>query len=75
MRLRQFAIADKCAMQQESRRALVRRRNQFNLRANARHHPPRIQRRQRQVLRMKAALFAVGCMPLLGVPLIMLLVQ
>jgi hypothetical protein len=26
-------------------------------------------------LRMKAALFAVGCMPLLGVPLIMLLVQ
>jgi len=32
---------------------------------NARHQPPRIQLRQRQVLRMKAALFAVGCMALL----------
>jgi len=32
---------------------------------NARHQPPRIQLRQRQVSRMKATLFAVGCMALL----------
>jgi hypothetical protein len=30
---------------------------------NARHHRPRIQCRQRQVLQLKAALFAAGCMP------------
>jgi hypothetical protein len=30
---------------------------------NARHHPPRIQRIRHGVARMKAALFAVGCMP------------
>ena len=30
-------------------------------RPNARHHPPRIQRRDGQVLRMRATLFAVGC--------------
>ncbi|MBA3716398.1 MAG: hypothetical protein H0W76_28750 [Pyrinomonadaceae bacterium] len=32
--------------------------------AERRHHPPRTHRRDGQVLRMKAALFAVGCMPL-----------
>jgi hypothetical protein len=31
---------------------------------NARHHPPRTQRDYGQALRMKATLFAVGCMPL-----------
>ncbi len=36
--------------------------------ANARHHPPRTQRNKHGVLRMKAALFAVGCMPLFGCP-------
>ncbi len=36
------------------------------MRPNARHHPPRIQLRYGQVLRMRVALFAVGCMPLLG---------
>lgn len=35
---------------------------------NARHQPPRIQLRQRQVSRMRATLFAVGCMALLGAP-------
>src|SRR5688572_7798134 len=35
-------------------------------RHNARHHPPRIQPRYGQVSRMKAPLFAVECMPLLG---------
>ncbi len=34
--------------------------------ANARHHPPRRTAELKQVSRMKAALFAVGCMPLLG---------
>ena len=34
--------------------------------SNARHHPPRIQRIKHGVSRMKAVLFAVGCMPLLG---------
>ncbi|MDQ3685268.1 MAG: hypothetical protein M3430_06640 [Acidobacteriota bacterium] len=34
---------------------------------NARHHLPRIQRSWHGVLRMKVALFAVGCMPLLCV--------
>src|SRR5688500_6914362 len=33
--------------------------------SNARHHPPRTQMRYGQALRMKAALFAVGCRPLL----------
>jgi hypothetical protein len=33
---------------------------------NARHHPPRRTAELKQVSRMKAALFAVGCMPLLG---------
>src|SRR5918997_1208814 len=32
---------------------------------NARHHPPRRTAELRQVSRMKAPLFAVGCMPLL----------
>lgn len=31
----------------------------------ARHHPPREQRINHMVLRMRAALFAVGCVPLL----------
>ena len=34
--------------------------------SNARHHPPRIQLNRHSVLRMRAARFAVGCMPLLG---------
>ncbi len=34
--------------------------------SNARHHPPRTQRRDGQALRMKATLCAVGCMPLLA---------
>ncbi|MGH9961089.1 MAG: hypothetical protein ACREBC_28875, partial [Pyrinomonadaceae bacterium] len=33
--------------------------------SNARHHPPRTQLIKHGVSRMKAALFAVGCMPLL----------
>ena len=33
--------------------------------SNARHHPPRRDVELKQVLRMKATLFAVGCMPLL----------
>jgi hypothetical protein len=33
--------------------------------SNARHHPPRTQPRERQALRMRAPLFAVGCMLLL----------
>jgi hypothetical protein len=32
---------------------------------NARHHPPRRTAELKQVSRMKAALFAVGCIPLL----------
>jgi|GEM_PF-1757174 len=36
---------------------------------NARHHPPQRDAELNQVSRMKAPLFAVGCMPLLGVPL------
>jgi hypothetical protein len=35
------------------------------MRSNARHHPPRTQRIKDGVSRMKATLFAVGCMPLL----------
>jgi len=35
-------------------------------RINARHQPPRIQHGYKGVSRMKAALFAVGCMALLG---------
>jgi hypothetical protein len=34
--------------------------------SNARHHPPRIQRNRHGVLRIRAALFAVGCMSLGG---------
>ena len=34
--------------------------------SNARHHPPRTQRIKHGVSRMRAALFAVGCMPLFG---------
>ena len=33
---------------------------------NARHQPPRIQRRYGQVARIKATLFAFGCMVWLG---------
>ena len=36
------------------------------MRPNAGIEPPRTQRCQRQVSRMKATLFAVGCMALLG---------
>jgi hypothetical protein len=35
---------------------------------NARHHPPRRQRIKHGVLRMKAPLLAVGCMPMFGCP-------
>lgn len=35
------------------------------LTTNARHHPPRRAAELRQVSRMRATLFAVGCMPLL----------
>jgi hypothetical protein len=45
---------------------VFRRRILPNLSApNARHHPPRTQLSYGQALRMTAALFAVGCMPLL----------
>jgi hypothetical protein len=37
----------------------------FIVTSNARHRPPRIQRKRHGVLRMKAALFAAGCAPLL----------
>ena len=36
------------------------------VRPNARHHPPRSHQIKHGVLRMRSALFAVGCMPLLG---------
>ncbi|MDX6709511.1 MAG: hypothetical protein QOH96_527 [Blastocatellia bacterium] len=35
----------------------------MNAGSNAARHPPRTQAHERQVLRMKAALFAVGYMP------------
>ncbi len=40
----------------------------FNQQSNARHHPPRTQLNKHPILRMKAALFTVGCMPLLARP-------
>ena len=44
---------------------LASMRFSFIVTSKARHHSPRIQRNRHAVLRMKAALFAVGCMPLL----------
>ena len=38
----------------------------FNQPSNAGNQPPRAQRRQRQASRMKATLFAVGCIGLFG---------